>query len=57
MQLCSYVHQRRNVGSGSWSCKNAFAGRLVEARTVWSQAAIATISALVPTMFMTRVRL
>lgn len=56
-----YINQPRGglaARFGSWSCKNAFCGRMVvEAGTVWSQAAIAAISGLVPTMFMARVRL
>jgi len=46
------------VRNGSWPCKNGVKGTLVvKARPVRSQATIATISGLVPTMFMTRVRL
>jgi hypothetical protein len=47
-----------DVRFGSWSCKNSIPGEFGEkAGPVGSQAAIATISGLVPTMFMTRVRL
>jgi hypothetical protein len=46
------------VGFGSWPCKNAFPRQVDERRgSVQSQAAIAAISGLVPTMFMTRIRL
>jgi hypothetical protein len=47
-----------DVRFGSWPCKNALP-REVDERpgSVQSQAAIAAISGLAPTMFMTRVRL
>ena len=44
--------------SGSWSCKNALPREVGEKPgPVRSQATIAATSGLVPTMFMTRVRL
>jgi hypothetical protein len=47
-----------NDRSGSWPCKNFVPGEVGgKAEPVRSQAAIAAISGLVPTMFMTRVRL
>jgi hypothetical protein len=46
------------VRCGSWSCKNALPREVGEKLgPVWSQATIAAISGLAPTMFMTRVRL
>jgi hypothetical protein len=49
---------RGDFCSGSWPCKNALPGEVGEKPgPVRSQAAIAAISGLVPTMFMTRVRL
>jgi hypothetical protein len=50
--------KQREVRSGSWPCKNTLRREAGEKREpVRSQAAIAAISGLVPTMFMTRVRL
>jgi hypothetical protein len=47
-----------DVRCGSWSCKNAIPGEAGEkAEAVRSQAAIAAISGLIPTMLMTRVKL
>ena len=47
----------RNVRLGSWPCKNtSFPRKLVRSQDR-SQATIAAISGLIPTMFMTRVRL
>jgi hypothetical protein len=47
-----------NVAFGSWPCKNTLEGRcrsgILDAGV---QATIAAISGLIPTMFMTRVRL
>jgi hypothetical protein len=46
------------VRSGSWPCKNSLLGEVGEKLgPVRSQAAIAAMSDLIPTMFMTRVRL
>ena len=46
------------VGNGSWPCKNALSREVGEKPgPVRSQATIAAIASLVPTMFMTRVRL
>jgi hypothetical protein len=47
----------REVTYGSWLCKNVLSGRPVPGARMRPQAAIAAISGLIPTMFMTRVRL
>jgi hypothetical protein len=50
--------KQANVRTGSWSCKNAVPREVGEKPgPVRSQATIAATSGLVPTMFMTRVRL
>jgi hypothetical protein len=58
---CKFVLSRRHVPKvrfGSWSCKNALLREVGEKpRPVRSQATIAATSGLVPTMFITRVRL
>jgi hypothetical protein len=47
-----------HVGCGSWPCKNPLPKEVDERPgSVQPQAAIAAISGLAPTMFMTRVRL
>jgi hypothetical protein len=47
-----------NFRNGSWPCKNAFPrGAGEKPGPVRSQATIAAISGLIPTMFMTRARL
>jgi hypothetical protein len=52
--MSGYAHVR----NGSWPCKNTLSKEAdVKPGPVRSQAAIAAISGLVPTMFMTRVRL
>src|ERR1700676_524726 len=49
---------RFDVSDGSWPCKNTIPREVGEKPgPVRSQAAIAVISGLIPTMFMTRVRL
>jgi hypothetical protein len=58
---CKFVLSRPHVPKvrfGSWSCKNTLPKEVGEKPgPVRSQATIAAISGLVPTMFMTRVRL
>ena len=50
--------RKRDVRSGSWSCKNAVAREAGEKPGPGrSQATIAAISGLIPMMFMTRVKL
>jgi hypothetical protein len=57
-EISEAVLRIRDVWSGSWSCKNGLeAMSIFEARLVRSQAAIAAISGLIPTMFIARVRL
>jgi hypothetical protein len=57
-QICSNLKPPRHIPTLPWPCKNALSkevdGKLGPVR---SQATIAAISGLVPTMFMTRVRL
>jgi len=49
---------KRHVAFGSWPCKNSIPGKPERRPGLGrSQAAIAAINGLVPTMFMTRVRL
>ncbi len=56
--MAQLLERTANVSYGSWPCKNTLSKEVGEKPgPVRSQATIAAISGLVPTMFMTRVRL
>ena len=47
----------RHISTLPWPCKNTLEGEMSIEILVWAQATIAAISGLIPTMFITRVRL